>query len=287
MHRRTLENITAMVEIGKMNTLDIVKEVDFGLYLDGGPKGEILLPKRYVPETYEIGGPIEVFIYTDSEDRIIATTEKPLAMVGDLAFLQVVSVNQIGAFLDWGLAKDLLVPFREQRAKMVVGEWHMVAVYLDEESERVAASAKLDEFLNQTPGNFHIGQEVNLQIWSQTPIGFKVIINDAHLGMLYKDEVFQKLDRGQRMKGYIKKVREDNKIDLSLQRPGLGKVEQLSSEILEKLKKEGGFLAMTDKSHAELIYSVFGESKKTFKKAIGALYKQRLILLEKNGIRLA
>ena len=275
-----------MVEIGKMNSLRIVKEVDFGLYLDGGTKGEILLPKRYVPEQYEIDGLLDVFIYTDSEDRIIATTEKPFAMVGDIAFLEVVAVNEIGAFLNWGLVKDLLVPFREQRSKMQVGEFHIVAVYLDEESERIAASAKLDEFLEQTSDNYEEGQEVFLQVWSKTPIGFKVIINDSHLGMLYKDEVFQNLERGQRMKGYVKKVREDKKIDLTLHKPGFGKVDDLGDKILKKLKSEGGFIAVTDKSHPELIYSVFGESKKTFKKAIGGLYKKRMVILEKGGIRL-
>lgn len=275
-----------MVEVGKLNTLDIVKEVDFGLYLDGGAKGEILLPKRYVPETYEIGGQIEVFIYTDSEDRIIATTEKPHAMVGDIAFLEVVAVNEIGAFLDWGLVKDLLVPFREQRTKMQVGESHIVAIYLDLDSERIAASAKLEDFLEMTSEDFQAGEEVYLQIWSQTPIGFKTIINGKFLGMLYKDEVFQTLKRGQRLKGYIKKIRPDGKIDLALQRPGKDKVDQLSDKILEKLISEDGFMTITDKSHAEIIYSVFGESKKTFKKAVGALYKQRKITLEKGGIRL-
>ncbi len=275
-----------MVEIGKMNTLTIVKEVDFGLYLDGGAKGEILLPKRYVPEQYEIDGTLDVFIYTDSEDRIIATTEKPFAMVGDIAFLEVVAVNEIGAFLNWGLVKDLLVPFREQRSKMQVGESHIVAVYLDEESERIAASAKLDEFLEQTSEDYEEGQEVFLQVWSKTPIGFKVIINDSHLGMLYKDEVFQNLERGQRMKGYIKKIRDDKKIDLTLHKPGIEKIGDLEGKILNKLKAEGGFIPITDKSHPELIYSVFGESKKTFKKAIGGLYKKRLVLLEKKGIRL-
>jgi predicted RNA-binding protein (virulence factor B family) len=276
-----------MVEIGKMNTLEIVKEVDFGLYLDGGTKGEILLPLRYVPEDYEIGGTLDVFIYTDSEDRIIATTETPHAMVGDIALLEVVAVNEIGAFLDWGLAKDLLAPFREQRTTMQQGESHMVAVYLDLDSERIAASAKLDEFLEMHPTHYQFGQEVNLQIWSQTPIGFKTIINGKDLGMLYKDEIFQPLRRGQKLTGYVKKVRTDNKIDLTLKRPGNDKVQQLSDKIIEKLKKEGGYIAITDKSHAEMIYSVFGESKKTFKKAIGALYKERLIVLEKDGIRLA
>lgn len=275
-----------MIEIGKMNTLRIVKEVDFGLYLDGGVKGEILLPKRYVPEQYEIDGMLEVFIYTDSEDRLIATTEKPHAMVGDIAYLEVLAVNEIGAFLDWGLAKDLLVPFREQRTKMQVGESHIVAVYLDEESERIAASAKLDDFLETTSDDYEAGQEVLLQIWSKTPIGFKVIINDNHLGMLYKDEVFQNLERGQRMKGFIKKVREDKKIDLTLHKPGKDKIDDLADSILAKLKDEGGFLAVTDKSNPELIYNIFGESKKTFKKAIGGLYKKRLISLEEKGIRL-
>ena len=275
-----------MINIGKLNTLEVVKEVDFGLYLDGDEKGEILLPKRYVPVNCKVGDQLEVFIYTDSEDRIIATTETPKGMVGDFVYLKVVEVNAIGAFMDWGLMKDLLVPFREQRQDMEVDKSYVVAIYFDEESERIAASAKLDGFLNDTPPDFQLGQEVDLFITNITPIGYKAIVNDTHSGVLYKNEVFSHLDKGEKVKGYIKKIRADGKIDLSMQRAGNQKVENLNDIILAKLKENDGFLALTDKSPPELIYHHFGQSKKTFKKAVGALYKQKLIVLEKGGMRL-
>ena len=275
-----------MTEIGRFNKLRVVKEVDFGLYLDGDELGEILLPKKYVPENCIPDSIIEVFIYLDSEDRIIATTQKPYAKVGEFAALKVVSVSAVGAFLDWGLEKDLLVPFREQKQKMIEGKSYVVYVYFDEISERIAASTKLHKYLSKYPADFKPGQEVDLFICDETENGYNAIINSTHMGLIYKNDIFRTLETGQRIKGFIKNIREDTKIDLLLQKPGYGKVDDLSQTILELLKQHGGFVSVTDKSPPEIIYEIFGVSKKTYKKAIGALFKKRLISIEDNGIKI-
>ncbi len=276
-----------MLQIWKLNTLKIVKEVDFGLYLDGGEEyGEILLPKRYVPEKFEIEDDLEVFIYKDSEDRIIATTETPKAMVGDFALMEVAWVNKFGAFLEWGLQKELLVPFREQRKDMEQGKSYVVYVYLDDETKRIAASSKLNKFLDNIPAEYESSQEVDVFIASKSDLGYNAIINGVHWGMLYENEVFKPLERGQKLKAYIKKLRDDEKIDLYLHKAGYDKVEALTGKILETLKEEGGYLDINDKTPSAIIYEVFGESKKTFKKALGTLYKKRLIEIEKSGIKL-
>ena len=275
-----------MAEIGKINYLRIVKEVEFGIYLDGGDHGEILMPGRYVPENFKVDDFIDAFIYRDSEDRIIATTEKPMATVGEFAFLKVVSISSVGAFLDWGLPKDLMVPYREQRQRMERDKSYIVYIYLDKNTERIVATSKIERFLDNLPPEYSEGQEVNLLIVSKNDLGFKAIINHSHFGMLYLNEVFQTLRQGQKIKGYIKKVREDDKIDLSLERPGHEKLDELAEKILAELKENDGFLSVTDKSDPKKIYKLFGTSKKNYKKAIGALYKQRLIILEEFGIRL-
>jgi len=275
-----------MAEIGKINSLRVVKEVDFGLYLDGGEHGEILLPKRYVPENTKPEDIIDVFIYLDSDDRIIATTETPYIKIGEFACLKVVAVRSIGAFLDWGLMKDLFVPFREQKMKMEEGKSYIVTVYLDHETKRLVASAKIEKFLDNLPPAYNSGEEVDLLIASETDLGYNAIINNSHLGILYKNEVFKPLHRGDKMKGYIKKVREDEKIDLILQKPGYGKVDDISMQIIEVLKKNNGYMPVTDKTEPETIYELFGVSKKTYKKAIGSLFKFRLIDIEDKGIRL-
>lgn len=275
-----------MAEIGKLNKLVVLKELDFGVYLDGQDQGEILMPIRYVHMDLKIGDSVDVFVYLDSEDRIIATTEKPFALVGDFALLEVVSVNGIGAFLDWGLMKDLFVPFREQKQKMEVGYSYVVHIYVDEQSGRIVGSAKVENFLDKTPPEFKEGQEVDLIIYTQTDIGYKAIVNNTHTGVLFDSDVFRTLHRGERTKGYIKKIRPDQKIDLLLDRPGYEKVDELSKKILDKLKEEKGYIALSDKSPADDIYDMFGISKKNFKKAIGALYKGRLITIEENGIKL-
>lgn len=276
-----------MAKIGVFNNLKVIKEVDFGVYLDGGEHEEILLPSRYVPENCKVDDNIRVFIYLDSEDRFIATTETPYAIVGDFALLKVVAVESVGAFLDWGLRKDLLVPFGEQSPTMEAGKSYVVKIFVDKKSNRIAATTRLDRYLDNEPGNFHAGQEVDLLICSQTDIGYKAIINSTHWGVLYSNEVFQPLKSGQKTKGYIKKVRSDSKIDLSLHKPGYERVDDITDTILNALKEQGGFISVTDKSSPETIHKLFGVSKKTYKKAIGAIYRKKLITIESNGIKLS
>ncbi|MBK9720210.1 MAG: GntR family transcriptional regulator [Saprospiraceae bacterium] len=275
-----------MIQIGKFNTLRIVKKVDFGIYLDGGSYGEILMPKRYVPIDAMPNDDIDAFIYFDSEDRIIGTTEIPLAQVGEFAFMKCNSVNNVGAFLEWGVNKDLMVPFREQRKDMEEGRWYVVYVLVDPESDRIFASNKIDKYFNTSIPNLDINEQVILLIYHITELGYKAIINNTYTGILYKDEVFTRLDVGMKCTGYIKKIRPDGKIDLSLQSSGHQKIPDIAQMILEKLTNNNGFLALTDKSEADLIYDQLGISKKTFKKAIGDLYKKRSIQLEVDGIRL-
>ena len=275
-----------MIQIGKFNTLRIVKKVDFGIYLDGGSYGEILMPKRYVPIDAMPNDDIDAFIYFDSEDRIIGTTEIPLAQVGEFAFMKCNSVNNVGAFLEWGVNKDLMVPFREQRKDMEEGRWYVVYVLVDPESDRIFASNKIDKYFNTSIPNLDINEQVNLLIYHITELGYKAIINNTYTGILYKDEVFTRLDVGMKCTGFIKKIRPDGKIDLSLQSSGHQKIPDIAQMILEKLANNNGFLALTDKSEADLIYDQLGISKKTFKKAIGDLYKKRSIQLEVDGIRL-
>ena len=275
-----------MVKIGKYNKLAIFREVDFGIYFHDEKLGDILMPKRYLPEKWAIGDELEVFIYLDSEDRLIATTEKPFAEVDEFATLEVIATTAVGAFLNWGLMKDLLVPFREQKKRMNVGEKHLVFIYLDPETNRIVASSKIDHFVDNLPVDYEPEEEVDLIIAEKTDLGYKAIIDNSHFGMLYKNEVFQTLTIGQRLKGFIGKVREDEKIDLVLQKPGYEKMEGLAQEILDKLKANDGFLAVGDKSSPEVIYSQFKISKKNFKKALGTLYKNRLIVIEDEGIKL-
>lgn len=275
-----------MIEIGKYNTLKIVKDLDFGVYLDGGNDLEILLPARYVPKNVKPGDEVEVFIYHDNEGRLIATTAKPHATVGEFKFMEVKSVNQIGAFLDWGIMKDLLVPFKEQKVAMKEGRWYLVYVRLDHVSQRIMASARIEKFLNNTPPTYKVNEEVNILVIDETEIGYKVIINNSHSGLLYHNEVFQRLEKGEERKAYVKAIREDEKIDLSLTKLGYDKIDGVASIILESLEAQGGFLGVHDKSEPELIYSLFRCSKKSFKQAIGTLYKQKRITIEEDGIRL-
>jgi len=274
-----------MVEIGKYNTLRIVKEVDFGLYLDGGePFGEILLPIRYVPENWKVDEMIEVFIYRDSEDRIIATTERPLATVGEFALLEVRTVNSVGAFLDWGLSKDLLVPFREQKQDMQMSESYMVYVYLDEKTGRIAATSKLSKHLDKTPAAYEIGEEVDVLVSNRSEIGYTVIVNQAHRGIIYRNELFHKIYRGQHYTGYVTKVRDDGKVDVRLQKPSFEKVDDFELTLLKELERNKNFLPYSDASDAEEIYRAFAVSKKTFKRAVGALYRKRMITITPEGI---
>ena len=275
------------IALGKFNILTVAKAVDFGMYLDGGEEGLILLPARYVPEGCEVGDALNVFLYLDNEERLVATTQQPLAQVGDFACLRVAWVNQYGAFLDWGLMKDLFVPFREQRERMEVGKRYVVHVHLDDESYRIVASAKVERYLStdeQPP--FHPGDEVNILVWKRTDLGYKVIVNNRYGGLLFENQVFRPLQVGDRLQAYIKQVRPDGKIDLTLQREGRGKVKDFSEELLGYIRQHQGRIPLTDKSPAEDIYATFGVSKKTFKQAVGDLYKRRLVLLEPDGIRL-
>ena len=275
-----------MGAVGQLNTFKVVKVCEFGVYLDGGSLGEILLPRRYIPEECQPGVSVEVFVYFDSEDAIIATTQKPYAMVGDFALLKAVEVNRVGAFLDWGLEKDLLVPFREQQHKMEEGRSYLVRIYHDEKSNRLAASSRLDKFLDNQPADFQEGQEVKLIIGDQTDIGYKAIVENAHWGVVYKNEVFQELKKGQALDGFIKKVRDDGKIDVCLQKSGYEKITETAERVVDALKENGGFLLLTDKSSPKMIYETFGISKKTYKRAIGTLYKEKRITIENDGIKL-
>ncbi len=274
------------LELGKFNYLEVVKQVDFGVYLDGGELGEILLPKRYVPEQCEIGDMLHVFLYLDNEERMVATTLTPLVQVGEFACLEVLWVNQFGAFLDWGLMKDLFVPFKEQKMKMQIGKSYIVYAYLDEESYRIVASAKVDRYLSKDFPDYKPGQEVEILIWQKSDLGFKAIIENKFAGLIYDNEVFQDLFTGMKLKAYVKQVREDGKIDLMLQKTGGAKVDDFAQVLLQHIKDEGGTISINDKSDADLIYDTFGVSKKTFKKGVGDLYKKRLITLHEGGISL-
>jgi len=276
-----------MVEIGKYNTLKVVKSVDFGLYLNGEEHGEILLPTRYVPENVNVDDELEVFLYLDSEDRLIATTEKPLATVGEFALLEAVAVNRFGAFLNWGLPKDLMMPYSEQRHDIEVGEKYFVYIYLDKETNRIVASSKTDKFLDQSPVNYEPGDEVEIFPVFKNSIGYRVLVNEHVWGMIYHDEVFSPVKRGIKRKAYVKKVREDQKLDLTLQKPGYTAVEDFSDVLLRYINEHGGSIEITDKSDPETIKKIFNVSKKIFKKAVGKLYKDKKIQIGKDNITLA
>ena len=275
------------IELGKFNQLEVVKEVDFGLYLDGGDEGEILLPTRYVPEDCKVGDMLNVFLYLDIDERLIAMTLTPLVQVGQFACLEVSWVNQFGAFLNWGLMKDLFVPFSEQKMKMQVGRSYVVHAHVDEESYRIVASAKVERYLSKDMPDYAPGAEVDILIWQNTDLGFKAIIDNKYCGLLYENEIFRALETGMQMKAFVKQVREDGKVDLILQKPGFEKVDDFSKTLLEYIREHGGRINLKDKSPAEDIYDTFGVSKKTFKKGVGDLYKKRLISLHENGITLA
>lgn len=272
------------IELGRFNRLKVVKEVPFGLYLDGGDDGEILLPARYVPEGCQPGDELDVFIYLDNEERLVATTQTPLVQVGGFACLKVSWVNQYGAFLDWGLMKDLFVPFREQKERMEVGKRYVIHAHLDNESFRIVASAKVDRYLSKEHAPYQPGDEVYIMIWQRTELGFKAIVDNEFGGLLYQDEVFRSLHVGDMLKAYIKQVRQDGKIDLSLQRKGFTAATDFAPTLLNYIRSKGGRIQLNDKTPAEEIYATFGVSKKVFKKAVGDLYKKRLIRLDTDGI---
>lgn len=272
--------------LGAFNRLTIVKEVDFGLYLDGGDEGEILLPRRYVPTTYKIGDEIDVFLYLDQDERLVATTEQPLAQVGDFAYLECSWVNEYGAFLNWGLMKDLFCPFREQKKRMEIGSSYIVYVTIDEESYRMMASAKVERYLSKDKPPYKAGDEVQILVWQKTDLGFKAIIDNAYAGLIYRDQIFKYVHTGDRMKAYVANVRPDGKIDLTLQHTGRQQTLDFSETLLTYLHEHGGSCDLGDKSDAEEIKARFEVSKKVYKKAIGDLYRRRLITISDDSIHL-
>jgi len=276
-----------MADLGKRNHLSVLRDTRSGFFLDGGTLGEILLPGRYIPAGAGVGSELDVFVYRDSEDRLVATTETPLAMVGDFAFLRVLSVRPgLGAFLDWGLSKDLLLPRREQTGFLREGELLVVHVFVDPKSDRIVASARLDRWLNRTPPAYAPEQPVQLLIAGETPLGYNAIIENAHWGLLYRSELSAPLRIGDTIPGYIRMVRPDGKIDLALDRAGYVRVKPLSDQILDALAEGGGRLPFHDKSSPEEIREKFGVSKKAFKQALGALYRARRVVLDSTEIRL-
>lgn len=276
-------------QIGRTCQLKVNRQVEFGFYLDGGEQyGEVLLPNGEIRPDIDvhIGEPLEVFLYLDTQERIVATTHMPLAQVGDFAYLEVAWVNNFGAFLHWGPLKDLFVPFREQKMKMMKGHSYIVHVHLDPETYRIMASAKVEHFLSQDFPPYRTGDQVELLIWQKTDLGLKAIVDGRYGGLLYDTQMFRTLRTGDRVKGYISQVRPDGKLDLSLQCPGQRGVEDFSAQLLRHLQMNGGQTPLGDKSPAEEIYALFGVSKKVFKKAVGDLYRQRLIEISDTGIRL-
>ncbi|MEJ6656320.1 MAG: S1-like domain-containing RNA-binding protein [Pseudomonas sp.] len=275
-----------MAAIGHFNNLSIVKHTGFGLYLDGGPHGEILLPNRYIPKDQptEIGDWLRVFIYRDSEDKLIATTEHPKVKVGEFASLKVVEITRVGLFLDWGLPKDLLLPHSEEKRPLQVGDYCVVHVYLDKHSERITATARLDRHLDQTPPNYEVGEAVSLLVVEPTDLGYKAIINDRHWGLIHKNEIFKFVRGGKRERGYIREVRPDGKVSLSLQPVGRDAGDSLQALIMQTLDENDGVLNLSDKSAAPEIARLFGVSKGNFKKAIGGLYRQGRIVIHPDRI---
>ena len=276
-----------MAKIGERASLQILHEKSFGLFLDGGDLGEILLPHREIPRGSSIGESLDVFLYNDSEDRPVATLRSPKVMPGQFGRLKCVAVTGVGAFLDWGLPKDLLVPFREQKVRMEVGKHYIVHVHVDEQTHRIIATTRIARFMDLTPPDFRLEQEVGLIIFGKTDLGYKAIINGSHSGLLFANEVFQPLQPGEAVKGYITAVRPDGKINVSLHPAGRAKVDDLEGQILRELEARGGFWPIGDHSPAAEINDELGVSKRTFKQATGALFKKGKIVIEKNGIRMA
>lgn len=277
------------IELGRMNRLCVTKSVDFGYYLDGGPiHEEILLPSGEVLPgvTLKAGDEVDAFLYLDQEERIIATMKRPLAQVGDFAHLEVAWVNNFGAFLHWGPLKDLFVPFREQKMKMQKGQKYIVHVHLDEESYRIMASAKVDRYLSQELPPYKRGERVEILVWQKTDLGLKAIVDNKYSGLLYDNQLFRPVHTGDRLTAFVSQVREDGKLDLMLQAPGQEAAQDFSQQLLEHLQRNGGFSPYGDKSPAEEIYAMFGVSKKVFKKAVGDLYRRRLITISDKGLKL-
>ncbi len=276
-----------MIEQGKTCKLKIIKRSSFGLYLGDDSGEEVLLPNKYCTDEMKPEGEVEVFIYRDSEGRKVAVTKKPLIGLCEFALLKVNAVSSVGAFMDWGLDKDLMVPFREQKQNMEEGRWYIVYMDLDKKTDRLYASNRIERFLQNDLISVKEDEEVSLLIWQKTDLGYTVIINNIHKGLIFENEIFTSLRIGDKITGYIKKIRDDGKIDVAIQAAGYWKTKDVNSSlVLEKLQEKGGFLSLTDKSSPEDIYATLGISKKAFKKTVGDLYKQKIISLESDGIRL-
>jgi nucleic acid-binding protein yitL len=302
--------IMNQIKLGDYNTLKMVKIAErpnphsfggkeiFGIYLDGGKEGDILMPQKYVPQGVKIGDDVSCFIYLDQDERPIATTETPFAKVGEFAYLECTWVNEYGAFLNWGLMKDIFCPFREQKRKMEIGERYIVYIYIDEESYRIVASAKVEHFLTdvltiknkdseETDDNkIETGAELPILIWQKSPLGFKVIIDNKYQGLIYQDQIFRLVHTGDQLQGYIQNIRPDGKIDVSLQPVGRRQTEDFAETLLQYLKDNNGICELGDKSEADAIYRQFHVSKKVYKRAVGDLYKRRLIMVESTRIKL-
>ncbi|MDX1907961.1 MAG: S1-like domain-containing RNA-binding protein [Bacteroidia bacterium] len=275
-----------MIEIGVYQTLEVLRTTSVGVFLGDGSGQDVLLPLKYVPPQVRIGDSIRVFVYKDSEHRPVATTLEPRITLGQFGYLRVSWVNDAGAFMDWGLEKDLFVPFKEQPRRMELGQYHMVFLYLEEETERLAASGHVYRFLQEVPLTIAEGEAVDLLIWEETDLGYNVIINHLYKGLLYRNEVFARLQPGEHRQGYVKRIREDDKVDVTLQLPGPAQIEPHAQQILEMLRSCGGFLPLNDDSDPAEISRTLEMSKKSFKKAVGSLYKQHLIRLAAEGIYL-
>ncbi|MGF1909614.1 S1-like domain-containing RNA-binding protein [Vibrio kasasachensis] len=276
-----------MINVGQVNHLEVVKRAEFGVFLDAGEYGTTLLSKRLVPEGVEVGQFIDAFLYFDSDNQLVATTETPIAQVGEWGLMKIEGVNNTGAFASWGIKeKDLLIPYSEQRGRLTEGQTILVFVYTDKASGRIVGTTKFNKWLDKTPANYTANQQVDLIIAERSELGYKAIVNGEHWGMIFSSDVFGKLFIGKRLKAYVKAVREDGKVDLSLQKMGVAKMDDLSSKVIELLEKKGGYLPLNDKSTPEAIFEAFRASKGTFKKTIGGLYKQGKITIEKEGIRL-
>jgi predicted RNA-binding protein (virulence factor B family) len=276
-----------MINIGRINQLEVIKEADFGWFLDGEDYGSILLSKKHAPEDIAIGDAVDVFIYFDADNQVVATTDTPIAQVGEWGLMKVEGINSVGAFASWGIKeKDLLIPFSEQRGRLSEGQTILVYVYTDKASGRIVGTTKFNKLLDKTPARYQRNEQVDLLIAERSELGYKAIINGQHWGMIFPSDVIGKLFVGKKLKGFIKQIREDGKIDLSLQKIGVAKMDDLSEKILSLLEKKGGFLPLSDKSTPEAIFAAFKTSKGTFKKSIGGLYKQGKIRIEKDGIYL-
>ncbi|MGI6232128.1 MAG: S1 RNA-binding domain-containing protein [Prevotella sp.] len=291
-------NARQSIRLGRYNDLKVTRmatrenphsfkgEETFGVFLDGGNEGDILMPAKYVPEGTKIGDLVHCFVYLDQEERLIATTEHPIAQVGDFAWLECAWVNQFGAFLDWGVMKNVFCPFSEQKRKMERGQHYLVYIYIDEESYRIVATAKIDRWISNRHPEYRPNEEVDLLVWQKTPLGFKVIVDNTYAGLIYDDQIFQSVHSGDRLQGYVQQVRPDGKIDVCLQPAGRRGTTDFADTLLDWLKQHDGFCPLGDKSDPEDIKRLFKVSKKVFKRAVGDLYKRRLVTIEDKGVKL-